>query len=109
MENIKIEVHSHGMPCQIYDDQGNDEDNKNTISVLWCNINRWGAQENHYDLLVPIVKEEQNNKTFEQHFLEKEKERETDRKYKDNYIGRRIKNEMVRGTSITTLNVSGSL
>eukprot|EP00972_Heterocapsa_arctica_P000988 138209-Heterocapsa_arctica.AAC.1 len=54
VENIKIEVYSHGMPCQIYDFQGNDEINKNTISVLWCNINRWGAQENHYDLLIPI-------------------------------------------------------
>eukprot|EP00972_Heterocapsa_arctica_P020628 3041499-Heterocapsa_arctica.AAC.1 len=74
MENIKIEVYSHGMPCQIYDFQGDDEINKNTISVLWCNINRWGAQENHYDLLIPIVEEEQRQQTFEQHFREKERD-----------------------------------
>eukprot|EP00972_Heterocapsa_arctica_P020028 2956353-Heterocapsa_arctica.AAC.1 len=55
LENIKIKVYRRGMPCQIYDFQGNDEiNNKTTISVLWRNINRWGAQENHYDLLIPI-------------------------------------------------------
>eukprot|EP00972_Heterocapsa_arctica_P056950 8403859-Heterocapsa_arctica.AAC.1 len=31
MENIKIEVYSHGMPCQIYEFKGEDEQNKSTI------------------------------------------------------------------------------
>eukprot|EP00972_Heterocapsa_arctica_P065185 9623169-Heterocapsa_arctica.AAC.1 len=38
MENIKSDVHSHGIPCQVYNFDSNDEQNKNTISVLWCNI-----------------------------------------------------------------------
>eukprot|EP00972_Heterocapsa_arctica_P017352 2562204-Heterocapsa_arctica.AAC.1 len=91
MENIKIEVYSHGMPCQIYDFKGNDEINKNTISVLWCNINRWGAQENHYDLLIPIIEEKQKHTNFEQTFLEKERDYDGARSYQANYVGRRSK------------------
>eukprot|EP00972_Heterocapsa_arctica_P077349 11407694-Heterocapsa_arctica.AAC.1 len=33
MENIKIDVYSHGIPCQTYGFDGGDEQNKNTISV----------------------------------------------------------------------------
>eukprot|EP00972_Heterocapsa_arctica_P090926 13414728-Heterocapsa_arctica.AAC.1 len=57
MENIKVDVHSHGTPCQSYEFDSNDEQNNNTISIPWCNINRWGAQENHYDLLLSIKEE----------------------------------------------------
>eukprot|EP00972_Heterocapsa_arctica_P071946 10627111-Heterocapsa_arctica.AAC.1 len=64
MENIKIEVHSHGIPCQSYEYDSNEEHNKNTIIVLWCNINRWGAQENHYDLLRPIKEEIKHEKSL---------------------------------------------
>eukprot|EP00972_Heterocapsa_arctica_P017702 2616472-Heterocapsa_arctica.AAC.1 len=84
MENIKIEVHSHGIPCQCYEYDSNDEQTKNTISVLWCNISRWGAQENHYALLLPTKEEIKHKK-------------------------RRSKDEVERGTNITTFNVSGSL
>eukprot|EP00972_Heterocapsa_arctica_P059001 8696775-Heterocapsa_arctica.AAC.1 len=34
MENIKIDVHSHGIPCHLYDFDRNDELNKNTTSAL---------------------------------------------------------------------------
>eukprot|EP00972_Heterocapsa_arctica_P052903 7787715-Heterocapsa_arctica.AAC.1 len=63
MENIKIEVHSHGIPCQCYELDSNDEQHKSTISVLWCNINRWGAQEHHYDLLLPRKEEIKHEKS----------------------------------------------
>eukprot|EP00972_Heterocapsa_arctica_P091029 13431109-Heterocapsa_arctica.AAC.1 len=89
MENIKIQVFSHGMPCQTYEFQGEDENNKSTINVLWCNINRWGAQENHYDLLIPIVEEEERRNTFEQTYREKEQEHHSAEDYQANYIGRR--------------------
>eukprot|EP00972_Heterocapsa_arctica_P052008 7651648-Heterocapsa_arctica.AAC.1 len=48
-----IEVHSHGIACQFYEYDSNDEQHKNTISVLCCNISRWGAQAKHYDILLP--------------------------------------------------------
>eukprot|EP00972_Heterocapsa_arctica_P033125 4873021-Heterocapsa_arctica.AAC.1 len=64
MENIKIDVHSHGIPCQVYDFDSNDEQNKNTIRVLWCNISKWGAQPNHYDLLLPIKEGKKHEKSF---------------------------------------------
>eukprot|EP00972_Heterocapsa_arctica_P060694 8954373-Heterocapsa_arctica.AAC.1 len=70
MGNIKIEVHSHGIPCQIYEFDSNDEQNKNTISVLWCNISKWGAQENHYDLLLPIKEENNHEKTPKEQLVE---------------------------------------
>eukprot|EP00972_Heterocapsa_arctica_P076376 11267229-Heterocapsa_arctica.AAC.1 len=57
MEHNKFEVYSHAIPCQTYGFYSGDEQNNNTISVLWCKINRWGAQENHYDLLLPIREE----------------------------------------------------
>eukprot|EP00972_Heterocapsa_arctica_P108137 15925912-Heterocapsa_arctica.AAC.1 len=57
MENLKIELHSHGIPCECYEYESNDEQTKNTISVLWCNISSWGAQGNHYDLLLPMKEE----------------------------------------------------
>eukprot|EP00972_Heterocapsa_arctica_P044651 6588533-Heterocapsa_arctica.AAC.1 len=71
MENIKIQVYSHGMSCQTYDFQCDDDTNKSTINILWCHINRWGAQENHYDLLVPLVEEERKKQTFEHTHREK--------------------------------------
>eukprot|EP00972_Heterocapsa_arctica_P058967 8690514-Heterocapsa_arctica.AAC.1 len=74
MENIKIEVYSHGMQCQIYESIGEDEQNKSTISVSWCNINRWGAQENNYDLLIPIKEEVQHQRTFGEFVLDNIKE-----------------------------------
>eukprot|EP00972_Heterocapsa_arctica_P037064 5456065-Heterocapsa_arctica.AAC.1 len=64
MEHIKIDVHSHGTPCQVYDFDSNDDQNKNTISVLWCNISKWGAQENHYDLFLPRKEETKHEKSF---------------------------------------------
>eukprot|EP00972_Heterocapsa_arctica_P104636 15422501-Heterocapsa_arctica.AAC.1 len=64
MENIKIEVHSHGIPRQVYDFDSNDEQNKNTISVLWCNISKWGAQENKYNLLLTITEDKKYEKSF---------------------------------------------
>eukprot|EP00972_Heterocapsa_arctica_P041784 6159946-Heterocapsa_arctica.AAC.1 len=62
------------MPCQTYDYTGEDENNKNTLRVLWCNYSRWGAQANHYDLLYPIVEEEKKRNTFEQTFRQQEGE-----------------------------------
>eukprot|EP00972_Heterocapsa_arctica_P105076 15482007-Heterocapsa_arctica.AAC.1 len=113
MENIKIEVYSNGIPCQTYEFDGEDEQNKNTISVLWCNINRWGAQENNYDLLIPMKEETHIKKTFGVISHDKMEEDKNNKGWKANYesnhIGRRNKNEVERGTNITTLNVSGSL
>eukprot|EP00972_Heterocapsa_arctica_P096971 14306496-Heterocapsa_arctica.AAC.1 len=97
------------MPCQTYEYQGEDENSKSAINVLWCNFNRWGAQENHYDLLYPIIEREEKKNTFVQTFKEKEGELDGAGSYKANYVGRRIKGEAERGTNITTLNVSGSL
>eukprot|EP00972_Heterocapsa_arctica_P061087 9006234-Heterocapsa_arctica.AAC.1 len=34
MENIRIDVYSHGIPCQTYEFDNGDEQNKSTISVL---------------------------------------------------------------------------
>eukprot|EP00972_Heterocapsa_arctica_P028748 4229232-Heterocapsa_arctica.AAC.1 len=79
------------MPCQTYEFQGDDENNKSIINELWCNINRWGAQENHYDLLIPIVEEEERQHTFEQTYREKEREHHSAEYYQANYIGRRSK------------------
>eukprot|EP00972_Heterocapsa_arctica_P084605 12463042-Heterocapsa_arctica.AAC.1 len=62
------------MPCQTYEFKGEDKQNKSTISVLLCNINRWGAHENHYDLLILIKEEEQTNTTIEYIFLDNMKE-----------------------------------
>eukprot|EP00972_Heterocapsa_arctica_P103933 15316929-Heterocapsa_arctica.AAC.1 len=70
MENIKIDVHSHGIPCQVYGFDNNDEQNKNTISVLWCNISKWGAQENNYNLLLPIKEEKKLKKSCKEQFFE---------------------------------------
>eukprot|EP00972_Heterocapsa_arctica_P022653 3333267-Heterocapsa_arctica.AAC.1 len=69
MENFKIEVHSHGIPCQSYEYDSNDGQTKNTISVLWCNINRWGDQEHYYDLLLPIKEEIKQAKGFNYMFF----------------------------------------
>eukprot|EP00972_Heterocapsa_arctica_P104818 15446293-Heterocapsa_arctica.AAC.1 len=81
------------MPCQFYEFQGNDEQNKSTISVLWRNINKWGAQENHYDLLIPMKEDEQNKKTLEdiffENYKEKDRKQEEQSNYSANYIGRR--------------------
>eukprot|EP00972_Heterocapsa_arctica_P034838 5128935-Heterocapsa_arctica.AAC.1 len=100
MENIKIQVYSHGMPCYIYEFDGEDEQHKSTISVLWCNINRWGAQENHYDLLIPIKYDTSIKNTFEETFYDKVEEDTNNKYWKDNYnsnyIGRRCKNEVER-------------
>eukprot|EP00972_Heterocapsa_arctica_P092374 13624788-Heterocapsa_arctica.AAC.1 len=57
MENINIEVHTHGNAMHIFNYDSDDEKNKSTISLLWCIINKWGAQPNHYDLLHPIEEE----------------------------------------------------
>eukprot|EP00972_Heterocapsa_arctica_P113755 16438917-Heterocapsa_arctica.AAC.1 len=113
MENIKIDVYSHGIPCKTYEYDSHGEQNKNTISVLWCNINRWGAQENHYDLLFPIRKETKRNKTFKYNFFENSEAENNKCNWEantsSNYVSRRGNNEVERGTNITTLNVSGSL
>eukprot|EP00972_Heterocapsa_arctica_P092399 13628238-Heterocapsa_arctica.AAC.1 len=57
MENIKIEVHSHGYAMRIVNYDSDAEKNKSTIGLLWCNINKWGAQPNHYNLLHHIYEE----------------------------------------------------
>eukprot|EP00972_Heterocapsa_arctica_P096263 14202302-Heterocapsa_arctica.AAC.1 len=113
MENIKIDVHSHGIPRQVYEFDSNDELNKNTISVLWCNISKWGAQEHHYDLLLPIKEDKKHEKSFKDKFVENHNALYNrcnwEANITSNYIGRRGKEEVERGTCITTLNVSGSL
>eukprot|EP00972_Heterocapsa_arctica_P053685 7909448-Heterocapsa_arctica.AAC.1 len=108
MENIKSEVHSHGIPCQRYEYDSNDEQYKNTIRFLWCNISRWGAQEHHYDLLLPIKEEINHEKSFKQQKPLFENDEEFNNKCNweanitSNYIGRRSKDEVERGTNITT-------
>eukprot|EP00972_Heterocapsa_arctica_P071577 10574873-Heterocapsa_arctica.AAC.1 len=67
--NIKIDVHSHGAPCQVYDFDSHDEQNKNAMCVLWCNISKWGAQANRYDLLFPIKEEKKHEKSFKYNSL----------------------------------------
>eukprot|EP00972_Heterocapsa_arctica_P036243 5332562-Heterocapsa_arctica.AAC.1 len=113
MENIKIDVRSHGIPCQIYEFDSNDEQHNNTISVLWCNINRWGAQGNHYDLLLPIKEETTHNNSFKYKFFENHEAFNNKCNWEanitSNCISRRGKEEVERGTNITTSNVSGSL
>eukprot|EP00972_Heterocapsa_arctica_P108589 15990354-Heterocapsa_arctica.AAC.1 len=52
--NIKIDVHSHGNAIHTFNTESDDEQNTSTINLLWCNINKWGAQPNHYDPLHPI-------------------------------------------------------
>eukprot|EP00972_Heterocapsa_arctica_P002748 406131-Heterocapsa_arctica.AAC.1 len=80
MENIKIDVYSHGIPCHTYEF-----------------INRWGAQENHYDLLHPIREEVKINKTFRETFYDQIEEDKNKRNWEandaSNYISRRSKNE----------------
>eukprot|EP00972_Heterocapsa_arctica_P012265 1798642-Heterocapsa_arctica.AAC.1 len=66
MENITIEVHSHGNAMHIFNYDSDDEQNKSTIILLWCNINKWGAQPNHYDLLHPIEEEAKQEKSFKE-------------------------------------------
>eukprot|EP00972_Heterocapsa_arctica_P108086 15918550-Heterocapsa_arctica.AAC.1 len=85
MENIKIDVYSHGIPCQTYEFYSVEEQTKHTISVLWCNINRWGAQETHYDLLLPIREEVRVKKTFRETFYDKVEEDKRKRNWKANY------------------------
>eukprot|EP00972_Heterocapsa_arctica_P056180 8289254-Heterocapsa_arctica.AAC.1 len=46
--NVRVDIHSFGNLVQTYDFDNGDEDNKNYISVLWCNIQKWGAHTNHY-------------------------------------------------------------
>eukprot|EP00972_Heterocapsa_arctica_P071057 10497868-Heterocapsa_arctica.AAC.1 len=64
MKNISIEVHSHGNAMRNFSYDSDYENNKSTISLLWCNINKWGAQPNHYDLLRPIEEEAKQDKSF---------------------------------------------
>eukprot|EP00972_Heterocapsa_arctica_P008865 1300202-Heterocapsa_arctica.AAC.1 len=89
------------------------ENNKRNISLLWCNINKWGAQPNHHDLLHPIEEEAKQEKSFNQQFIGNhdalKHECNIEANFMSNYIGRRSKDEVERGTDIITLNVSGSL
>eukprot|EP00972_Heterocapsa_arctica_P045459 6710414-Heterocapsa_arctica.AAC.1 len=50
--------------------ESDDEKNKSNISLLWSNINKWGAQPNHYDLLHPIEEESKKEKGFKYKFIE---------------------------------------
>eukprot|EP00972_Heterocapsa_arctica_P017008 2512637-Heterocapsa_arctica.AAC.1 len=66
-ENVRVDIHSYGNVVQTYDYDNGDEQNKRNISVLWCNIQKWGAQPNHDDLLHPIY----DKKTKEQNITDK--------------------------------------
>eukprot|EP00972_Heterocapsa_arctica_P008549 1247205-Heterocapsa_arctica.AAC.1 len=113
MENIKLDVHSHGIPCQSYEFDSNDKQHNTTISVLCCNINRWGAQAIHYDLLLPMKEETHQHTSFTYTFFEHHEAFNNTCNWEanitSNYIRRRGKEEVERGTPITTFNVSGSL
>eukprot|EP00972_Heterocapsa_arctica_P013075 1921478-Heterocapsa_arctica.AAC.1 len=89
------------------------EHNNSKISLLWCNNNKWGAQPNHYDLLHPIEEEAKQDKSFKAQFIESHDALNHKCNIEANfvltYIGRRAKDEVDRGTNITTLNVPGSL
>eukprot|EP00972_Heterocapsa_arctica_P013449 1980778-Heterocapsa_arctica.AAC.1 len=106
--SIQIEVHSHGISCQYYEFDSNDKQNTNTISVLWRNINRWGAQANHYNLLLPIKEDIQHEQSFNDKFFEQHETFNNKCNWEanitSNYISRRSKEEVERGTNITTLN-----
>eukprot|EP00972_Heterocapsa_arctica_P100288 14789504-Heterocapsa_arctica.AAC.1 len=70
IENVRVDIHSVGNMVQTYDFGNGHEDNKRTISVLWCNIQTWGAQPNHYDLLHPTVNMDNTEKSFKQTYIE---------------------------------------
>eukprot|EP00972_Heterocapsa_arctica_P033821 4977990-Heterocapsa_arctica.AAC.1 len=112
-ENINIEVHSHGNAMRTFNYDSDDDQNKSIISLLWCNINKLGAQPNHYDLLHPIEEEANKDKSFKHQFFETHDALSNnwniEANFISNYIGRRAKDEVGIGTTITTLNVSGSL
>eukprot|EP00972_Heterocapsa_arctica_P070460 10407864-Heterocapsa_arctica.AAC.1 len=40
------------------------------ISLLWCNIQKRGAQPNHYDLLRPIEEEATKDTNFKEKFID---------------------------------------
>eukprot|EP00972_Heterocapsa_arctica_P089690 13227552-Heterocapsa_arctica.AAC.1 len=42
--NVRIDIHSVGNVVQTFEFYSSDEVNKRTISVLWCNIKKWGGQ-----------------------------------------------------------------
>eukprot|EP00972_Heterocapsa_arctica_P065361 9648932-Heterocapsa_arctica.AAC.2 len=63
MENLKIKVHSRGNAMHIFNYDSDDEQTKSTISLLWCNVNKCGAQPNHYDLL-HLIEEEAKHQEF---------------------------------------------
>eukprot|EP00972_Heterocapsa_arctica_P105356 15525426-Heterocapsa_arctica.AAC.1 len=70
MENIKIDVRSHGNAVQTFKYDSGDEQNKSTINLLCCNINKWGVQPNHYDLVHPIKEEAKQEQSFKPKFIE---------------------------------------
>eukprot|EP00972_Heterocapsa_arctica_P104062 15335805-Heterocapsa_arctica.AAC.1 len=61
---------------------------------------KWGAQENHDDLLLPLREEVRMKKTFRETVYDKVKEDKNkcnwEAKYESNYISRRSKNEVER-------------
>eukprot|EP00972_Heterocapsa_arctica_P025493 3752718-Heterocapsa_arctica.AAC.1 len=79
---------------------------------LLCNIQIRGAQPNHYDQLHPIEEEAKQEKSFKEKFIEYHDvlrlKCNIDANHTSHYIGRRSKDEVESGTTITTLNVSGS-
>eukprot|EP00972_Heterocapsa_arctica_P053233 7838745-Heterocapsa_arctica.AAC.1 len=99
MENSKIYIRSHGSIVQTYDYDCGDEENKHTISLLWCNIQKWVAQPNHYDLLHP-TEEAKKDKSFNYKFIENhdalQMKCNIEANQISNYIGRRSKDEMER-------------
>eukprot|EP00972_Heterocapsa_arctica_P093494 13791064-Heterocapsa_arctica.AAC.1 len=98
---------------QTFNYDSDEEQNKSTISLLWCNINQWGAQPNHYDLLHPIQEEANKEKSFKYTFIENHDalihKCNIEANFISQYIGRSAKDEVERGTTINTLTVSGSL
>eukprot|EP00972_Heterocapsa_arctica_P090124 13295119-Heterocapsa_arctica.AAC.1 len=57
MANMNSNVHSYGNAVQNFNVDNDDEQNKSTIHIRWCNLSKWGAQPNHYDLLHAVQDE----------------------------------------------------
>eukprot|EP00972_Heterocapsa_arctica_P100399 14805768-Heterocapsa_arctica.AAC.1 len=77
-----------------------DELNKNTMILFWCNLNKWGAQDNNYDLLFPIEEKMKKEKSFKYKLIEKHDAFNIGCNMEDklisNYISRRSTDEVER-------------
>eukprot|EP00972_Heterocapsa_arctica_P029262 4303942-Heterocapsa_arctica.AAC.1 len=59
-----MEIHSYSMNMHTIDGDEFIHD-KEVIRLLYCNTNKWGDAENHYDLMYPIPQHICNNKSYE--------------------------------------------